>query len=112
VIDILKAIHEYGVVCVSLWPGYVRTEGVIRNIDKEKLPYTESPQYTGRAICALAADPEILKKTGQILIVGELAQEYGFEDIGGSRPKPVHQTELGRGIHKGRCAAIRKALSI
>lgn len=111
-IEMAVTFKEYGVACVSLWPGYVRTEGVMKYIFKEKLPFTESPQYTGRAIRALAADPEILNKTGQILIVGELAKEYGFVDIDGSRPKPFHQTELGRGSHTARSTAIRRAMSM
>ena len=109
-VEMARELQAYGVACVSLWPGYVRTEG---NIDKGVcLTYTESPQFTGRAISALAADPDILKKTGQILVVAELAQEYSFDDVDGSRPQPVHQTEVGEYLDNERCEAVRKAMSI
>jgi NAD(P)-dependent dehydrogenase (short-subunit alcohol dehydrogenase family) len=45
--------------------------------------FTESPEYAGRAVAALAADPSVLDKSGQTLSVGDLAQEYGFTDIDG-----------------------------
>ena len=45
--------------------------------------FTESPEYVGRAVAALAADPNVLEKSGQILRVGDLAREYGFTDVDG-----------------------------
>jgi hypothetical protein len=47
---------------------------------------TESPEYIGRAVAALASDPGVQRKTGQALAVGNLAREYGFTDIDGSQP--------------------------
>ena len=46
-----------------------------KGIPKDKLPYTESPMYVGRAAAALAADPKKMKKTGRILLAGEMAKE-------------------------------------
>ena len=83
-------LREHGVAVVSLYPGgLVRTEWVMKTAkDWGDLPSSESPQFTGRAVAALAADPEIMIKTGKVLTVAELAQEYGFTDIDGKCPQP------------------------
>jgi hypothetical protein len=47
------------------------------------LARTESPRYLGRAIVALAADPDVMRKSGTVQLVGELAREYGFTDLDG-----------------------------
>lgn len=47
---------------------------------------SESPRFVGRAIAALAADPQKARWNGQSLSSGSLAQEYGFTDLDGSRP--------------------------
>jgi hypothetical protein len=44
---------------------------------------SESPEYLGRGVAALAADPEAFRKNGQLLWVADLAREYGFTDIDG-----------------------------
>jgi hypothetical protein len=48
---------------------------------------TETPLYAGRALAALAADPAVLERSGQVLHAGDLAQAYGFTDADGSRPE-------------------------
>ena len=48
----------------------------------------ETPIYLGRAVVALASDPQVLEKSGQLLEVGTLAREYGFTDADGSQPAP------------------------
>jgi hypothetical protein len=48
----------------------------------------ETTAYLGRAIIALAADPRVLEKSGQLVEVGALAREYGFTDIDGTQPPP------------------------
>jgi hypothetical protein len=47
---------------------------------------SETPRFTGRAIAALAADPDKARWNGQSLSSGGLAQVYGFTDLDGSRP--------------------------
>src|SRR3546814_9021635 len=47
---------------------------------------SESPRFVGRAVAALAADPERARWNGQSLSSGGLAQVYGFTDLDGSRP--------------------------
>jgi NAD(P)-dependent dehydrogenase (short-subunit alcohol dehydrogenase family) len=52
------------------------------------LGVTETPEYLGRAVAALAGDPEVMRWSGQVLTAGELAREYGFTDIDGTQPEP------------------------
>lgn len=79
-------LREHNVAAVSLYPGLVRTEAVLRAAEHFDLSNSESPQFIGRAVAALAADPAIMRKTGQVVIAAELAQEYGFVDIDGTQP--------------------------
>jgi NAD(P)-dependent dehydrogenase (short-subunit alcohol dehydrogenase family) len=74
---------------VGLNPGFMRTEGVLQYMTTEerkrqfRFDLSESPEYIGRAVAALAADGQVMKKAGQLLWVSDLAQEYGFTDIDG-----------------------------
>ncbi len=81
-------LREHGVAVVSLYPGLVRTESVIQ-ANFFDLSNSESPQFLGRAVAALAADPKLLDRSGEILVAAELALEYGFRDIDGSQPRPL-----------------------
>ncbi len=87
--DMAHELKDYDVAAVSLYPGLVRTEGVMKAAEHFDLSNSESPQFIGRAVAALAADPEVMQKSGQILIAAALALEYGFTDIDGKRPRPV-----------------------
>ena len=51
--------------------------------ERPALARTESPRYLGRAVAALAADPQVLARSGDVLRVADLAREYGFTDIDG-----------------------------
>jgi hypothetical protein len=95
---------------VSLYPGHVRTEGVMKGIPEDKLPFSESPIYVGRAVPALAADPRRIKKTGKILLAGEMAKEYGFKDIDGTRPNPTHTVKIGKQFNKTAFERLRKPI--
>jgi NAD(P)-dependent dehydrogenase (short-subunit alcohol dehydrogenase family) len=80
--------HQVGV--VALTPGFVRTERVLAAFAGAGLlpDYLESPEYTGRAVVALAADANVMAKSGRVLAVGQLAREYGFTDIDGRQLPP------------------------
>jgi dehydrogenase/reductase SDR family protein 1 len=78
-------LREHGVAAVSLHPGLVRTESVLRAAVFD-LSDSESPQFIGRAVAALAADPEIMRFTGQVVRSAELGRRYGFTDTDGRRP--------------------------
>lgn len=76
----------YPIAVIGLAMGWMRTEAVMENFHRglhpiERLQETDSVEYGGRALRALATDPHVLQKTGQILRVRDLADEYGFEDI-------------------------------
>jgi hypothetical protein len=58
------------------------------------LSNSESPEFIGRAVAALAADPEVLRHTGKVLVAANLAKTYGFTDIDGSTPRPLTLTDL------------------
>jgi len=47
---------------------------------------SETPTYVGRAVAALAADPDVARWNGQSLSSGELARVYGFTDLDGTQP--------------------------
>jgi len=53
------------------------------------LSNSESPQFTGRVIAALANDPNVMSRSGQVLVGAALAEEYGIRDIDGKQPKPL-----------------------
>ena len=53
------------------------------------LSNSESPEFIGRAVVALATDPDVLRHTGKVLVVAGLAREYGFTDIDGKTPRPL-----------------------
>ncbi len=83
---------------VALTPGWLRSEmmldafGVTEETWRdalERVPHfaiSESPRFVGRAVAALAADPDRHRHTGASLSSGGLAPEYGFTDLDGSRP--------------------------
>jgi hypothetical protein len=74
-------LRPYRVAAVALAPGH--------------LGVTETPEYLGRAVTTLAADKEIMARTGTLLTVGELAREYGFTDIDGTQPEPFGRPKPG-----------------
>jgi dehydrogenase/reductase SDR family member 1 len=86
-------LREHNVAAVSIYPGLVRTESVLKAGDFFDLSNSESPQFIGRAVAALAADPQRMQKSGQVLVAAALALEYGFTDIDGKQPRPLTVAE-------------------
>jgi NAD(P)-dependent dehydrogenase (short-subunit alcohol dehydrogenase family) len=86
-------LRPHGVAAVALYPGLVRTESVMANAAYFDLSNSESPQFIGRAVAALAADPRVLEKSGQALVAAALALEYGFTDVDGKQPRPLTVAE-------------------
>jgi dehydrogenase/reductase SDR family member 1 len=87
--DMATELKPYSVAVVSLYPGLVRTEKVMEAAQWLDLRNSESPEFIGRAISALAADPDVLRHTGKILVAAALAREYGFTDVNGTTPQPL-----------------------
>jgi NAD(P)-dependent dehydrogenase (short-subunit alcohol dehydrogenase family) len=93
--------HEVGsrgATAVSLTPGWLRSEAMLDayGVTEENwqdacrvqphFAISETPAYVGRAVAALAADPDVARWNGRSLSSGQLAQVYGFTDLDGSRP--------------------------
>jgi len=91
--DMAHQLRDYHVAAVSLYPGLVRTENVLRFAEFLNLSNSESPQFVGRAVAALAGDPQIMAKTGEVLVAAALAHEYGFVDVDGTMPRPMTLVE-------------------
>src|SRR4029077_2316335 len=92
--DMATELKPYGVAVVSLYPGLVRTEKVMEAAKWLDLTNSESPEFIGRAVAALAADPHVLRYTGKVLVAAGLAMEYGFTDIDGTTPRPLALTDV------------------
>lgn len=92
-IAMAEELRPRGVASLAVSPGWMRTEWILagHRTDEEHwkevpaLARTESPRYLGRAIAALAADEDVLRHSGRILRVADLADAYGFTDIDGRR---------------------------
>jgi dehydrogenase/reductase SDR family protein 1 len=92
--DLAHELREHEVAVVSLYPGLVRTEKVMQAAEWLDLSNSESPQFIGRAVAALASDPKVMEKTGRVCVAASLAQEYGFTDIDGKSPRPLTLAEV------------------
>jgi dehydrogenase/reductase SDR family protein 1 len=86
--DMAHQLRPHGVTVVSLYPGLVRTEAVLA-AGVFDLSNSESPEFIGRAVAALAGDDDVLRRTGSVLVAANLAAEYGFTDVDGRRPRPL-----------------------
>jgi NAD(P)-dependent dehydrogenase (short-subunit alcohol dehydrogenase family) len=90
--DTAHELTPHGVSVVSVWPGFVRTEridlGVAAGLLPESLDLStsESPRFVGRAVVALATDPDVARWTGRAVPARDLADEYGFTDVDGRLP--------------------------
>jgi NAD(P)-dependent dehydrogenase (short-subunit alcohol dehydrogenase family) len=97
--------HDLGkaaVTAVAVAPGFMRTEAILEKFGVTEATWrdalsnpqaaamgwggSETPCFVGRAVAALAADPLVARKSGGIYSVRALSQEYGFDDVDGSKP--------------------------
>jgi NAD(P)-dependent dehydrogenase (short-subunit alcohol dehydrogenase family) len=93
-----EELHRHGVAAVAVSPGYMRTEAMLDGFGVteaswrdavKKDPHfiaSETPFFVGRAVAALAADPDVMRKSGGLFGSWTLSEEYGFTDVDGSRP--------------------------
>jgi dehydrogenase/reductase SDR family protein 1 len=86
--DVAVQLREFDVAAVSLYPGLVRTEDVMKNKEYFDMSNSESMEFQGRAVAGLAADPRLMDKSGKVFTSAGLALEYGFSDIDGYQPRP------------------------
>jgi NAD(P)-dependent dehydrogenase (short-subunit alcohol dehydrogenase family) len=76
-------LRPHGVACVALSPGWM---GLARmNLTPEEAAQTESPEFAGRGVAALATDDQVLARSGQVVAIPVLAREYGFTDVDGTQ---------------------------
>jgi NAD(P)-dependent dehydrogenase (short-subunit alcohol dehydrogenase family) len=93
-----QELAPHGATAVALTPGWMRSEMMLDHYGvteenwrdaTQRTPHfviSETPRFVGRAVAALAADPEVARWNGQSLSSGHLAQVYGFTDLDGTRP--------------------------
>ena len=93
-----EELRPFNVAAIALTPGFLRSEAMLDHFGvteatwreavqkDENFVVSETPHYIGRAVVALASDPGIMRKSGQALATWNLAREYGFTDLDGSKP--------------------------
>lgn len=89
--DMAHELRPHGVTAVSLYPGLVRTESVLEAAKGGwlDLSNSESPEFIGRVIAALARDPALPDRTGQVLVAAAVAKELQVVDVDGRSPAPL-----------------------
>ncbi len=83
-------LKPHRVAAVAMAPGFVCTERVLaaHAVRPFDLSATESPEYIGRSIQYLAADPHVPGRSGHLVTAGQLAREYGSTDVDSAQPPP------------------------
>ena len=93
-----EELREHGITALAVTPGFLRSEAMLDHFEVTEASWhdavakdphfaaSETPHFVGRAIAALAADPKVSTRTGQVLTSWNLAEEYDVTDIDGSRP--------------------------
>ena len=88
----------HGVTALAVTPGFLRSEAMLDRLGVTETNWrdaaskargfeaSETPCYVGRAVAALAADPDVATKAGCVYASWTLAREYGFSDIDGNTP--------------------------
>jgi len=94
-----EELRPHGCAAVALTPGWMRSEMMLDNygvteanwrdgarVNPHFAAISETPRFVGRAVAALAADPDVQRRSGGSFSSGGLAREYGFTDLDGSQP--------------------------
>jgi NAD(P)-dependent dehydrogenase (short-subunit alcohol dehydrogenase family) len=97
-LNMATELYPHGVAAVAITPGFLRSESMLQGLGVTEANWrdggesdpnfleSESPLYVGRAVAALAQDPNVMERSGQLCSSWELAREYGFTDYDGRRP--------------------------
>lgn len=102
VLGLAHDLGKSGISAVAIAPGFMRTEAILEGFGVTEVTWreaihhpqaaamgwggSETPCFVGRAVAALAADPDIARKNGGIYTTRALSEEYGFKDVNGTRP--------------------------
>lgn len=93
-----RELRKKNITAVAVTPGFLRSEAMLEHFGVTEANWqeagkqdanflaSETPFYLGRAVAALAADPNVAKKSGRVFSSWDLAEEYGFTDIDGQKP--------------------------
>jgi NAD(P)-dependent dehydrogenase (short-subunit alcohol dehydrogenase family) len=91
-------LRPHGVAAIAVTPGFLRSEAVLDHLGvtadhwrdgvarDEHFEHSETPRFVGRGVAALAADPDVMRRTGEALASWELARDYDLDDVDGGRP--------------------------
>jgi NAD(P)-dependent dehydrogenase (short-subunit alcohol dehydrogenase family) len=97
-LNMAAELQPHGVAAAAITPGFLRSESMLERLGVTEANWrdagkkdpnflqSETPLFVGRAVAALAADPEVMKRTGHLCSSWELGREYGFTDADGRRP--------------------------
>ena len=81
-------LKDKGIPVIAVAPGWMRTEIMFTHHTMDELEgQTETPHYAARGIAALASDPDVMRFTGKLMDVSDLADIYGITDLDGSQPR-------------------------
>jgi NAD(P)-dependent dehydrogenase (short-subunit alcohol dehydrogenase family) len=92
--DMAQDFKPYKVAVVSIWPTATeRTKSVLAKMrgGNKTLESAETPKFSGLAIASLYSDPQLMSKSGSVVIAAEAALEYGFKDFNGKQPPSLRE---------------------
>lgn len=95
--DLAHELRDKGVTALAVTPGFLRSEEMLAHFGVTEATYrdaaephfvasSETPLFVGRAVAALAADPDVRARNGRVFASWTLARHYGFVDVDGTRP--------------------------
>jgi len=97
-LNMAAELKSHGVAAVAVTPGFLRSESMLEHFGVTEANWrdggkkdrnfleSETPMFLGRGVAALAADPRVLTRTGQLLSSWQLGRDYRVKDIDGRRP--------------------------
>ena len=91
VVGLARELREHGVAAVGVYPGFTRTEAVVAAFAAQGAdppPETHSPEFVGRAVAAVLADPDRMRLSGTGAQAADHAARYGFTDTDGRTIAP------------------------
>jgi NAD(P)-dependent dehydrogenase (short-subunit alcohol dehydrogenase family) len=86
-----RELRPHGVAVIGVFPGFTRTEAVVQAFaaeDREPPSETHSPEFPGRAVAMVLADPSVMELTGTGAQAATLGRRYGFSDVDGRQIEP------------------------